>query len=71
MEFYRNFHFDFGEDRGVTKELLVESEPIDESIFESGDGEIFEYLNSIRDIAIRNRREEIDKFIEYATSNPH
>jgi len=71
MEFYRNFHFDFGEDRGVTKELLVESEPIDESIFESGDGEIFEYLNSIRDIAIKNRREEIDKFIEYATSNPH
>ncbi len=44
MEFYRNFHFDFGEDRGVTKELLVESEPIDESIFESGDGEIFVYL---------------------------
>ena len=71
MEFYRDFEFDFGNNLKTTKELLLESEIINEAIFKEDKESILKYLESLIDEAILKKRREIDSFIEYAQSNPY
>jgi len=71
MLFYRDFEFNFGDNRRVTKELLLETKVVDEALLEKEDKEsIFEYLESLKREAILEKGKEVEKFVESAQNNP-